>query len=155
MTQGTGSVQSPEFSTAPSVQCPLCNNACAAHGAQKTARALQIHHHDISEGISQHTKNTTEGKGLLRFKSKILQDHYKSYLRWPKPRLALLRRWETGLLFSRKLCLPPSRGENKSQDLSHPIQKLTWKGHENICQTFFRAKDMERSRFPLHAAVLE
>lgn len=81
MTQGTGSVQSPEFSTAPSVQCPLCNNACAAHGAQKTARALQIHHHDISEGISQHTKNTTEGKGLLRFKSKILQDHYKSYLR--------------------------------------------------------------------------
>lgn len=51
LTQGTSSVQSPELSPAPSVQCPLCNNDCAAHGAQKTARALQIHHHGISEGV--------------------------------------------------------------------------------------------------------
>lgn len=100
-------------------------------------------------------KTKQKGKGLFRFKSKILQDHCKSHLRWLKPPLALPRRWEAGLLFSKKLCLPSSREENKSQDLSHPTQKLTWKGHENICQTFFRAKDTERRpRFPLHAAVL-
>ena len=54
----------------------LCITANAAQRAQITARAVQIHQHDVSGGISQHTKNKTEGKGLLSFvKSRILQDH--------------------------------------------------------------------------------
>lgn len=58
----------------------LCITANAAQRAQITARAVQIHQHDVAEGVPQHTKTKTEWKGFLSFvKSRTLQDHCGSH----------------------------------------------------------------------------